>query len=215
MRLRRPVSCLLALAFTTTHAAGELIANPVDCIQKITRDDPMPDWVGFGALPAKPWEEAAPYEPLEATRMKTARVSLARNEFENAHIVLRALGQDEPNVRFEVGPVRHAEGGAAFPDEDIRIWKAGYVEMFSLWKPDCQLGWWPDPLMPFTSGGSLTLEAGQNQSMLVQCHASTETSPGMYRALSPSARASRSLCGFPWRLRCGPLSCPRNSISLR
>lgn len=162
-------------------AKAELIANPLDSMHKVLRDDPAPDWIRFGALPAKPWEQVALYEPLEAARMKTARVSLARNEFEAVQIVLRATGGDSADVKIDIGELRDTKTGSVFPSSDITMWQESYVEVFSLWNSEQQLGWWPDPLIPMTSETGLNVKSGQNQPVLLRFHTKENTSPGKYR----------------------------------
>ncbi len=157
------------------------MVNPITVTRKVQRDEPLPEC--FGTLSVRSWETVARLEPYEAGLRKTVRVSLARNEFESAQIVIKSVEGDLQNVRVRLGTLRRIGGGAraVFPAAGVTLLRVSYVKTYNLWNPKQSLGWWPDPLIPLEPGAGFSVVSGRNQPILIRFHAGPDTAAGEYR----------------------------------
>lgn len=134
------------------------------------------------------------------------RIDLARNEFENAQIVMTSsTGEALRDVRLEIGKLALNEN-TAWSAGEIIPWRVDYVEMYDLWAPHNRLGWFPDPLTPLS--GPLTIEAGRNQTALISFHATRDMPVGLYRGSVTVRAAGVSPVTLPIEVRVWDFAVP-------
>ncbi|PRX50746.1 uncharacterized protein DUF4091 [Nonomuraea fuscirosea] len=110
-----------------------------------------------------------------------ARISLqaARNEYESGQIIVRtAAGSAQVGVSSTAltGP-----GGATIPSSLITFYEQRYVEVpRSEDNPKYFAGWYPDALVPLTSGATVTATASQNAAVWFTVKIPEGQAPGVY-----------------------------------
>jgi len=116
--------------------------------------------------------------PLPTDRRSEIHISAARNEYEPFQLVLRA-GQDMENVSIEMNALTNSDGGSISKD-NIDMALVGYVYVkIPTDKVGC-VGYWPDPLPPYTK--PFSLRAGQNQPIWITVYVPTDAPAGDYRS---------------------------------
>ncbi len=153
------------------------MVHPVTVTRKVLRDEPLPEC--FGNLSAKPYKKISKLVPYEAKLKKTLKVKLAHNEYESGQIVIKSLTQDLRNVRVKIKLI-HQKTAKPFPQNNISLFRVGYVEVYNLWNKSQSLGWWPDPLFPLGLGEGFDIKKGRNQPVLIRFYADEKTLSGIY-----------------------------------
>ena len=167
------LALLLALASASAGpfpaAADGLQVGVADTMVKVPREPAAGDSLGAEALAAVRWGG-------------TLRVELARGELESAQLVVAApAGRALEDVRVSFGPLvrRRAGSDVSWPNEDISLWRVGFVDAHNLWEPHQSLGWLPDPLLPLEA--PFAVPAGTLQPVWLRLRAAEALPPGLYR----------------------------------
>lgn len=149
---------------------------------------------GFRIWQASPALKIFKDDAIQAD-VKTAAISLARNEREPLQLVLRNPQARE--VKVNVAPLKNA-AGAVLPVEIARV---GYVPVdyaTNYYRLDAAKAWerkipteapasdgwagdWPDPLYPLKNGDAVSLRAGEAQPLYFTVHAPESAAPGLYK----------------------------------
>lgn len=104
-------------------------------------------------------------------------LSLAKNEFEDAQVIIEAPWRDVTVSEVAFTDFKGA-AGATIPSSAITWWRVDFVE--TLFKPAYQVprvGLFPDPLMP---GGEFTVKAPSRQPIWFSVKVVKDTPPGVY-----------------------------------
>lgn len=149
----------------------------------------------------------------EPTKMKTAELFAARNEYESVQLVLRSK-KDFSGVKVE-----HTEvGGKPIPESWVELFEVLYVNTPGVanWGfpddyPESRRSVYPDPLVPLTGGnrdGTISLKAGESRAVWVRIRVPENASPGDYTGnLTVTAKDVRSRC--PVSLKVWPFTLPK------
>ncbi len=114
-------------------------------------------------------------KPMPTEASDTVRISLARNEYEAAQIVL--CPKQGMNVQLEVTDFRGADD--IISAEGFKLFQVVYVPVNI---PSDKFGWvddWPDPLPPIE--GAVHCKAGENQPFWLLASVPSDARPGIYR----------------------------------
>ena len=117
--------------------------------------------------------------PAPSERSDRIRISAARGEYEPFQVILRSTGKQEA-VRARLDGFYGQDGAEIGKDcVDIR-----HVEYVSIAAPSDSIGcigYWPDPLPPYT--GAFDLPADRNHPLWIVVHAPRDAKPGVYKGL--------------------------------
>ncbi len=112
----------------------------------------------------------------------TARLSLARNEYESFQIVFRpAEGRDLFDVSIHFQDLVKEDGGARIPAECLTASLVGYVPVRVPSNFEGPTGEWPDPLPRLPE--RFPAPGGRCTPVWVTLYASPDTPPGTYRSM--------------------------------
>jgi len=106
------------------------------------------------------------------------KISLARNEHEDAQIVIEAPWRDVPVADVTFSDLKNADGDVIGADA-FTWWGVEFVEtMFEPAYRVPRVGWYPDPLMP---AGRFTVKAPSRQPVWISLRTAKDTPAGLYR----------------------------------
>jgi|GEM_PF-3910004 hypothetical protein len=137
---------------------------------------PLDLWVNEN--PARKVQQQITYTPVETA----LNVSLAKNEYEGAEIVLTAqedIASFDVSVSDFVGP-----NGASIPASDIEISQEYYAHTLRSSNQQYAPGYYPDALIPFALAkqkGINHITKGQNQGIYFKVHTTKTTVAGTYQ----------------------------------
>jgi len=139
-----------------------------------------PDSVGYRVDTASSLVKVFPdtdYKPA-AQLNSSVHISLARNEYEDAQVVIEAPWRDVRVDRIEFSDLRGPDG-ALIPAKAISWWRVDFVE--TTFAPPYEVprvGWYPDPLMP---AGPFVVRRLSRTPVWISVKTSKDTPPGTYR----------------------------------
>ena len=117
------------------------------------------------------------YEPADRLK-KTLAISLAKNEHEDAQVVIEAPWRDVTVTDVEFSELRGARG-AVIPASALSWWRVDFVEtMFAPAYEVPRVGLYPDPLMP---AGEFTVKKLSRTPVWISVRTAKDTAPGAYR----------------------------------
>ena len=109
---------------------------------------------------------------------KSIEISLARNEHEDAQVVIEAPWRDVTVTNVTVSELKNANGDVIGADA-FTWWYVEFVEtMFEPAYRVPRVGWYPDPLMP---AGRFTVKAPSRQPVWISLKTAKDTPAGLYR----------------------------------
>jgi hypothetical protein len=118
--------------------------------------------------------------PVPAEAADAVRIDLARGEFESAQVVVLPLSADLDDVEVSVSALR-TPGGETLPAEAVEVSVVGHVllgQQAMFRPPDDYKGWYPDPILDFTSRADIP--QGDSQSFWLRIRAPRKQAPGAY-----------------------------------
>ncbi|HIJ64663.1 MAG TPA: hypothetical protein HPP77_01825, partial [Candidatus Hydrogenedentes bacterium] len=117
----------------------------------------------------------------------TARIALARNEYESFQLVVRPPeGRDLDNVTVQVHDLVDHATGNTIPADKVALFRVGYVPVRVPTHFENPTGQWPDPLIPYAP---FRAPGGQCAPLWLTVHAPRDTAPGTYTGLIEIAGA--------------------------
>ncbi len=133
------------------------------------------------------------------------KLSAARGEWESAQLVV--LGLDKPVKVAEVsaGPLVSADGKTKISGDDVRVWRLDYVKTRQPAYAVDYVGWWPDPLLPFSP---VDVQAGELQPLWLDFHVPTGTPAGLYRGQAWVRAADGTKAAWPIQLNVWDIDLP-------
>ena len=136
------------------------------------------------------WSVPATQKVLQDVAMadgvkSTAKVEIdtARNEYENAQIVISAIGEVK-EYDVELSDLVLEGGETVYDKSNISVYNMKYTNVISPWTPEAVIGWYPDAILPFDAAveyGENTVEAGKNQSIWFSFDTPAEQAVGTYK----------------------------------
>ncbi len=132
------------------------------------------------------------YQPADKLRKKLA-ISLARNEVEDAQLIIEAPWRD-----VTVGGIAFSDlkgpAGTVIPAKALSWRRVDFVEtMFAPAYQVPRVGWYPDPLMP---AGEFTVKRLSRTPVWISLRTAKDTRPGVYRGavtVTPKGRKSTTV----------------------
>lgn len=114
---------------------------------------------------------------FEGAFLDTARIAMARNEFEPVQIALVPIDSPIVAAQWSLSPLLGPDG-AIIPADDISISVMGYAQKI---KPaiNTNVEWWPVPILDFME--SVDVPLGEIQPLWVCVRTREATPPGVYR----------------------------------
>jgi len=124
------------------------------------------------------WQSNATFKVMADTELPTSEgkaveISAARNEYEPFQIVL-APNRELENLRVSVGDLT---GAGSIPAGHVTVKLVETVPVTIPTSPDCVIGDWPDPLVPFKT---TSVPAGKPASLWLTVYVPTDAKPGDY-----------------------------------
>jgi len=113
---------------------------------------------------------------LPRERSRGIEISLAKNEYEAAQLVL--YSHQDVDAKIQAGEFKNASG-ETLPSAAIQLYRVGYVFVKSPTDRLGEIGDWPDPLHPLEN--KLSLKAKENQPIWIDVHIPAEQPAGIYR----------------------------------
>ena len=117
------------------------------------------------------------YKPADQLK-KTLAISLARNEHEDAQIVIEAPWRDVTVTDVEFSDLK-STGGAVIPASALSWRRLDFIETtFAPAYEVPRVGWYPDPLMP---AGEFTVKKCSRTPVWISVRTAKDTPAGVYR----------------------------------
>ena len=151
---------------------------------------------GYGVVPGALKVRPKQLSDLKLVTMKeVVDLDAARNEVENAQIVLFSDRQDLKHLKWKIGTLKTASGETL--RGTVTLHPVGYMRMehFDLGVN----GWWPDPIM--TGMDSLSIPRGDVQTLWFQVKTAADAVPGEYRAELVLSAENAPAVTIPVRLK--------------
>ena len=144
---------ILSTTKSTISNSGDIAVWYAPGIEKVARDESVPEF-----------------------NLKTARVSLARNEYEPLQIVLNPK-KELTNLTIDFTPLK-SQDGTVLPKSEISINLVDYIEIKTTTDQFGSLSYWPDALPEIT--GPFTAKARENTPVWITVHAPKDQQAGLY-----------------------------------
>jgi hypothetical protein len=149
------------------------------------------------------------------------RIRAARNEYEGAHIVLRAEGRDIIDADLRLTPLISPRGDTIGVDH-ISLYREHYLRIDTLsYRSTGRKGWYPDALVPFSNpydGGELagarfdarpyTIASGENQAYYLEAHVPEHAVAGDYSGEVVVSSANAAAVSIPVSLHVWDFALP-------
>lgn len=174
-KIRRGISCVVGVVTVVMTTGCELWNNGKDPVLS-------PEGYEIWSAPAteKILQDSDAYEAFKGNAK--VEVDAARNEHENAQLVLTAGGSiDEYDV--ELSNLKLKGGDAIYDKSNVTLYNMKYVHVTSPWTPGAALGWYPDAILPFEAAaeaGENSVKAGDNQSIWISFEIPADQEVGTY-----------------------------------
>ncbi|MBM4094930.1 MAG: DUF4091 domain-containing protein [Planctomycetes bacterium] len=172
---------------------------------------------------ASPWEHVLRETP--PGEQTAADIVAGRNEYECFRVIVRAGSQSLANVTVAVGPLTGSAG--RIEAGHVALFREHYIHVVqSSPRSKAPVGWYPDALIPFAGGDSLSCAAAKypalpmrvepetNQGVWVDVFVPRDTAPGEYAGTITVAADGGQLGAVPVRLRVLPFTLP-DEIAMR
>ena len=110
-------------------------------------------------------------------------ISLCKNEYEGAQIVLTATEGDIKEYTLEISDLESSDG-TVFSKENISVYNEKYIEVDAVdYENTFGLGWYPDALLPFDTAveyGENRVDEGKNQAIYIEAYVPKDAKAGVY-----------------------------------
>jgi hypothetical protein len=133
------------------------------------------------------------------------RLSAARGEWESAQLVVLGLDKAVKVAEVGAGPLVSADGKTKIGGDDVRVWRLDYVKTRQPAYAVDYVGWWPDPLLPFSP---VDVQPGELQPMWLDFHVPKGTPAGLYRGQAWVKAADGSKASWPIQLNVWDIDLP-------
>lgn len=147
------------------------------------RLDAVGDTSDFGVVAESTMRKVFRDEVFRHDATRVAEISVARNEYEGAQLVVVPLWKDLKNLRASVGDLVHSDGSSQLAAEQVEVHRIGYVPTGPPeydW-PVEKIGDYPDVLFPEVV---CDVPAEQDaQPYYVTVHATPDTKAGVYEGV--------------------------------
>lgn len=137
----------------------------------------------------------------------SARVSLARNEFESIQLVLFAP-RTLTDIGVEIAALKRRDGSAVSRPPASRQRVVGYVSQVTAKVQGSRIGWQPDPLLP---AQPVDLQPGEPRAFLLTFHAADDTPAGVYTSRVSITRKGKPIAVRELEIRVWNFSLPKRA----
>lgn len=179
---------------------------------------------------ASPWQHVL--RESEPSELKSAKISAARNEYESLRVIIRAGSQALGDVHVTASDLTSPGGQIAA--KNIALFKEHYIDIFQPSRASkAPTGWYPDALVPITSGGqrrsgaggegdsagpsplqSINVQPNMNQGVWVDVCVPRDTPPGEYTGNITVMADDKQLGSVPLTLQVQSFTLP-DEIAMR
>lgn len=166
------------------------------------------------------WTESGLVKVLKTSAPTgTATISLkaARNEFEMAHLVVRANGSALAQVDVQVSDLEN--GQARIPSKFIRVYLERYLRVEKRSNAEGAAGDWPDALIPKEdifygekrNAFPFSVAVGENQPVLIEVYVPEKAKAGVYRGYIEVTAQGQSPVNVPVEIEVFDFALPSTS----
>lgn len=200
-----------ALSAAQAHELGERLAGLERDVQRRQEQaDRLPlvaaaGTAGYVVCPESPLLKVRPDAPYRGDPHRPLRLTLARNEYEPAQLVVIPVTSALKQVKVEAGELT-GPGGAAIA---LSVNLVGYVQVReSSGRAVYPPGRFPDPLLP---NAPTDIDSRQVQSWWLTAHAAADQRPGVYRGEVVVTPANAPATRLPLEVRVWSFALPTTS----